>query len=68
MQAIPMISQQERAKREAAIRFARNSVRLEGFHLNQEAEVLNQRYVSGEITDGEHTAALLALAGLPPRR
>ncbi|MDA8192368.1 MAG: antitoxin VbhA family protein [Thermaerobacter sp.] len=67
MKATPTISQQERARREEAVRFARNSVRLEGFILNEEAEALNQRYINGEMTNAEHTAALLTLAGLPVR-
>ncbi|NMP24107.1 antitoxin VbhA family protein [Sulfobacillus sp. DSM 109850] len=65
MKTVPLISEQERARREEAVRFARNSVRLEGFILNQEAEALNRRYINGELTSVEHTAALLALAGLP---
>lgn len=65
MKMTPTISLQERARREDAIRFARNSVRLEGFKLSADAEALNRRYLNGEITDAEHTAALLALAGLP---
>ena len=62
------ISPTECARRETAVRFARNSVRLEGFKLSVEAEALNRRYINGEITSAEHTMALLALAGLPSRR
>ena len=58
------INQEERRQREKAVQFARNSVRLEGFILSAEAEALNQRYIHGELTHAEHTAALLALAGL----
>jgi hypothetical protein len=67
MKMTPTISPQERAQREEAVRFARNSVRLEGFHLSPEAEALNRGYMNGEMTGAEHTAALLALAGLPSR-
>ena len=34
------------------------------FILSAEAEVLNRRYIHGELTHAEHTAALLAWAGL----
>lgn len=61
------ISPMERVRRETAVRFARNSVRLEGFKLSAEAEALNRRYINGEITSAEHTVALLALAVLPSR-
>lgn len=64
MKAMPVMSDQERARREDAVRFARNSVRLEGFHLNAEVEAVNRSYINGEMTSQEHTAALLALARL----
>ena len=67
MKTTPIMSPEVRVRRGAAVRFARNSVRLEGFLLSAEAEALNQRYQNGEITGTEHTAALLARAGLPPR-
>lgn len=44
------ISDAERAKRLAAVNFARGSVRLEGFILSLECESLHARYVNGEIT------------------
>ena len=67
MKTTPIMSPEVRVQRAAAVRFARNSVRLEGFPLSAEAEALNRRYLNGEITGAEHTAALLALAGLPSR-
>ncbi len=63
-----MISPEERRRREQAVRFARNSVRLEGFILSEEAEALNQRYIDGELTRAEYNAAIFALAGLPGSR
>jgi hypothetical protein len=56
----PDISSAERARRKAAVDYARGSVRLEGFVLSEFAEDLNRRYVNGEITRAEKTAALLA--------
>ncbi len=56
------VTDHERTQRAEAIRFARNSVRLEGFTLSAEAEALNRRYINGEMTSREHTVALLALA------
>jgi hypothetical protein len=54
------ISPEERARRQAAVDYARGSVRLEGFAVSSFAEELNRRYVDGEITRKELTAALLA--------
>lgn len=39
----------ERAKRKAAIDFARGSVRFEGVVLSLEIENINQRYIDGQI-------------------
>jgi hypothetical protein len=56
--AAPLISAEESARRKAAIDYARGSVRLEGFVLDAEVEQLNQRYISGEISGDEHSAAI----------
>jgi hypothetical protein len=53
-----MISSEERARRQAAVDFARGSVRLEGFTLSAEIEAINQRYIDGEITGEEHVEAI----------
>lgn len=58
------ISEEERARRQEAVHYARASVRLEGFVLGDEAEALNQRYISGELTSEQHGAAIRRLAGL----
>ena len=63
-----MISPEERRRREQAVRLARNSVRLEGIVLGEQAEAFNQRYINGELTSAEHTAALWALAGLSVKK
>jgi len=42
------------------VNFARGSVRYEGGILSDEIENLNARYVAGEITSDELTAAILA--------
>jgi hypothetical protein len=54
----PRISAEERARRKAAIDYARGSVRLEGFVVSEDVEALNRRYVDGEITSAEHSAAI----------
>ena len=54
------LSAGERARRKAAIDYARGSVRLEGFVVSPPVEALNRRYVEGEITRAELTAAILA--------
>ena len=54
------ISAEERARRKAAIDYARGSVRLEGFVVSPEVEAMNRRYSDGEITRAELTAAILA--------
>jgi hypothetical protein len=58
------ISPEERARRKAAIDYARASVRLEGFVQSEFAEALNRRYIDGEITSEEHSAAIRAHHGL----
>jgi hypothetical protein len=65
---MPKISDAERAKRQEAIDYARASVRLEGFALSAEYEALTARYISGEITRKELTAAVLAMHGVEPGR
>lgn len=62
MSVTPMISQQERARREAAIRFARNSVRLEGFKLSVDAEALFTLYINGDLTRSQLNEAVRQLA------
>jgi hypothetical protein len=52
------ITAAERARRQEAIDYARGSVRLEGFILNDAVEELNRRYIDGEITSAEHSAAI----------
>jgi hypothetical protein len=54
----PRITAEERARRKAAIDYARGSVRLEGFMLDEAIETLNRRYINGEITSAEHSAAI----------
>ena len=54
------ISNAERQRRQKAVDFARNNVRLEGFILPAEVEELNRRYVAGEMTSEEHSTAIRA--------
>jgi hypothetical protein len=58
--ATARIGPEERARRKAAIDYARASMRLEGFVLDAETEELNRRYIAGEITSVEHSAAIRA--------
>ena len=58
---IMKISEEERQRRIDDTNFARGSVRLEGFILSDEVEALTARYIEGELTTEEHTAAILKL-------
>ena len=55
-----MIDAEERARRQAAIDFARGSVRFEGVILPPELEAINQRYIEGHIDSAEHSRLCLA--------
>jgi hypothetical protein len=57
-QSRTLTTPEERARRTAAIDYARGSMRLEGFVLNKDVEVLNRRYIDGAITSAEHSAAI----------
>ncbi len=57
------ISNDERCRRQKAIDYARGSVRLEGFTLDLDIEVLNQRYIDGELTRAELTDAIRHAVG-----
>ncbi len=59
----PRISDDERRRREKAVAYARGSVRLEGFTLDADIEALNQRYILGELTSDELTAAIKRAVG-----
>lgn len=60
----PKISAEERAKRKRAIDFARGSVRLEGFILDEQTEALFARYVDGDLDSPSLTAAILKYCGV----
>ncbi len=57
------ISDDERRRRQKAVDYARGSVRLEGFVLDEDIKALNQRYVDGELTSEELTAAIKHAVG-----
>jgi hypothetical protein len=61
--AIPPFAKAERVRRQKAVDYARGSVRLEGFVLDAHIEALNQRYVNGELTSEELTAAIKCAVG-----
>lgn len=60
----PKITDEEHARRKAAVDYARGSVRLEGFVASPEVEELGRRYIDGEITLAQHSAAIRARHGL----
>ena len=62
--APPPLSDEERARRRKAVETARRSMQLSGFELDAETQALNARYVNGELTSDELTAAILARAGV----
>ncbi len=55
------ISDEERASRQAAIDFAKRSVRLEGITLLPALAAINQLFINGEIDDAEHAQGCLAI-------
>ena len=55
-----MIDEFERLRRQREVDFARGSVAYEGGILTEETERLSARYVAGEISGDEMTAAILA--------
>lgn len=57
------ISEGERTQRKAAVDYARGSVRLEGFVLNDAVEEINRRFIDGELTIEEHIEAIKAAVG-----
>ncbi len=59
----PLITEEERARRQKAVNTGRDSVRLEGFHLPSAVEALNARYVAGELSSDELTAAIIQAVG-----
>ena len=62
--ARPPLPEEERARRHKAVETARRSMQLSGFELDAETQALNARYVDGELTSDELTAAILARAGV----
>ncbi len=60
VETIDRISAIERARRHREVDFARGDVRYEGGNLSDEIELLNARYIAGEIDSDELTGAILA--------
>lgn len=56
------ISDEEREWRQRSVDSARANVRLSGFVLDAGTEELARRYVAGELTGDEFTAAVIAAA------
>ena len=57
------ISREERVRRQAADEYARTSLRLEGFVPSAFSDMMTRRYIDGEITRDELTAAIRAHHG-----
>ena len=55
------ISEGERRARQADVDYGHASVRLEGFILDAQTELLNAQYIAGELTSDEVTERILAL-------
>ena len=58
----PLITEEERARRQKAVTTARDSIRLEGLEVDAEGQALFDRYIAGELTRPELNAAVLAMA------
>lgn len=65
MNDVPL-SDDERARRQKAIDFARTSIELSGFTLSPGMETLGARFVAGELSESEYLAAALAHANSQP--
>ncbi|NMV37603.1 antitoxin VbhA family protein [Ralstonia insidiosa] len=59
LDAEPKVSEEERLRREKVISFARGSCRFEGIILPPEIEVINERFINGDITGEEHSRLCL---------
>ena len=59
----PILSAEERARRETAVADARVSIELEGFSLSSEAEADNRAFIAGQITLEEVHARTAARHG-----
>jgi hypothetical protein len=59
----PSITPEEQASRRKAVDTASGSLRLEGFILDPDIVALNERYVAGEFTREELTAAIKKAVG-----
>lgn len=56
-----MYSSLERNKRQEAVNFAINNNAIEGLHISEEAKLLFERWVNGEITLEQAEGELYAL-------
>lgn len=54
----------QRERRKQALDFARGSVRLEGFVLDDQTEALFARYIDGDLDRPGLTAAILQYCGI----
>ena len=62
----PAIDEGERLRRQREVDFARGSVAYEGGILTEETERISARYVAGEISGDEMTAAILERYAIRP--
>ena len=61
----PSISAEEQERRRKAIVTATRSMQLSGFEPDPAIELINTRYIAGEMTRDDYRAAVFALAGRP---
>ena len=54
----PLISEKERQRRQEAAEFARCSLALEGFFISPEAQLMQDKFINGEVTIEECIQAL----------
>ncbi len=55
-----VISENERAKRQQRVDFAKGNVELEGFKIDDETKQISEKYINGEITGDEHVELIFA--------
>jgi len=60
------LSDEERARRQSAVDFARTNIELSGFTLSPVMEAIGARFVAGELTMADYIAASLDHANSLP--
>lgn len=55
-----IISENEHAKRQQRVDFARGNIELEGFTLDDETKQISEKYINGEISGDEHMELIIS--------